>query len=79
VQVIAVREHGAAAAEDAVHRPSQARGDRLHSGSEISLARWLDDRMQVIVLDRVVNQPEVPALARSRQAAFQLSHELHAA
>ena len=79
VQVVAIGEHGPVKAEDTVHGPGKSRTERLHSAREIARARGLDHGVHVIVLDRVVNQPEVPALARSRQAAFQLSHELHAA
>jgi hypothetical protein len=79
VKVIAVREDGAAAAEDAVHGSCEARTDRFHARSEIPLTRRLDNRVQVIVLDRILDEAKAPAVARSPEAAFQLSHEFHRA
>jgi len=75
VEVVAVREHGAAAGEDAVRRARQARGDRLHSGSEIRRARGLDDCVHVVALDRVMRNPEPAPFAGLAPAPLELAHE----
>jgi hypothetical protein len=79
VQVIAVRQNGALAPEDAVHGASEPRAERLHAAGEIELACGLDDCMKVIALDRVVDEPEAAALARRSEAALQVSHQSPAA
>ena len=71
----AVGKHAAAKAKDTVDGSREPRADGFHSGCEISLARCLDDRMHVIVLDRVLDEPEAPPLARRSEAALELAHE----
>ena len=78
VEVIAVREHPPAPTKNPIHGPRYARTDRFHSRGEIPLARRLDDRVHVVVLDRVVNQAEAPAFTRRSEAAFQRTYDLHA-
>ena len=63
VEVVAVREHWAATAEDPVDGPCQARADRLHARGQIVGARGLDDQVQVVGLDRVMDDAEARALA----------------
>ena len=79
VEVEAVGEHRAAAAEYAVHGSREARADGFHSRREIALARRFDDRVEAIVLYRIMNQPEAASVARYTEAALQLAHEPHAA
>jgi hypothetical protein len=63
--------------KDAVHSPRQTRSEGLHATGEITLSRGLHERMQMVGLDRIVHDAELPALARSHKAALHLSHELH--
>src|SRR5215831_16519643 len=77
VEMEAVREHRSAPAEDPVHGSRDARTDGLHSAGEIACARRLDDQMHVIVLDRVMDEPEAPAVARRSEAALELAYEPH--
>jgi hypothetical protein len=75
VQVVAVGENGSMAAEDAVHGSRQTRGDGFHAGREIPLARRLDDRMQVIVLERVLHQSKAPPVTSRSEAALELANQ----
>ena len=75
VQVVAVRENATASVEYPVHRSRQARRDGFHPGRQVPLAHGFCDQVHVIVLDRVMHQPEAPAVARFGEAALQLSHQ----
>ena len=75
VEVVAVREHAAAKAEHSIHAAGYTRRDGLHPTCEVVLARRLHEGMNVIVLDRVVNQSEAPAVARRSEAALELSNQ----
>jgi hypothetical protein len=75
VEVIAVREHATAHGEDSVHGPRESCGERFHSAGEIVRAGRLDERVQVVVLDRILNESEAPALARLGEAALELAHQ----
>ena len=75
VNVTAIREHAPRAVKHPVHAARKARGDRLETASEIPRARRLDDHVDVIALDRVVDEPETPALASLPPAALQLGDE----
>ena len=75
MKVVTVREDRPTPAEYAVHGSREPRTDGLHPRCKIMLARRLDDRMHVIVLDRVVNQSEAPALARRGEAALELLYQ----
>lgn len=61
-ELSAIAQHGPAAAEDAVHRLREARSKRLHSPSERRRPIGLDDRVEVVVLDRELEEPERAAL-----------------
>jgi len=75
VAVEAVCKHGSAKPEDTVHGSREPRTDGLHSACEIAVACRFDDQMHVIGLDRVMNDSETSALARSRQVALPFSYE----
>jgi hypothetical protein len=75
VDVGAIDEHGARAVEGAVHGARETCGDRLHPAGEIPCAGRLDDDVQMIALDRVVDEPEAPALARPVPASLKLGYE----
>ncbi len=71
----AVGEHAAAQPEHPVHGSCEPRAERLHAARQIPRARGLDDRVQVIALNRVVHDAEAPALARCAERAFELGDE----
>jgi hypothetical protein len=75
-QVIPVGEHPAGPPERPVHRWGEARRERLHPSSErIAIAR-LDDRVRVIGLDRVVDEPEVLSLVAAPEGGLELADDL---
>ncbi|MDJ0848439.1 MAG: hypothetical protein QNK04_08685, partial [Myxococcota bacterium] len=75
VEVVAVGEHAPTACEHAVDRPREARADRLHSATECAAISGLDDHVHVVDLDRVVDDPELPALAGSREGPLHFPDE----
>jgi hypothetical protein len=77
VGVVAIREHPTRPTEHSVHGSSEPRADRLHPAPESLSALRLDDEVGVIALQRVVHEPKVPALARSRERSLHLAHQLH--
>ena len=64
VKVIPVGEHRSRTPEDPIGGSGQTRGKGFHSAGEIALTRGLHDRMNVVVLDRVLDQAEPTAIAR---------------
>jgi hypothetical protein len=60
--MVAAIEHRTAAAEDSVHRSCETCGDALHPARESRRARRFDQKVDVVVLDRVVNDAEVGPL-----------------
>jgi len=79
VQVIAIREDRAAAPEGSVRGPREARGEGLHAGGEILLARRLQDEVGVVRLDRVVGDAEASSVTSGPQAFLEILHESHGA
>lgn len=75
VEVVSIREHTASTMEGPVHRPREPRSDGLHARREIFAACCLDDRMQVIGLDRIMHDSKAPALAAGAQACLELADE----
>jgi len=75
VDVAAICEHAAGAVKHPVHAARQARGHRLEPASQIPRTSCLDDHVYVVALDRVVNEPERPALASLPPASLQLGDE----
>ncbi len=74
-EVIALRKHGPAAVEDALDGSRKARADRLHAAAERFAVASLDDQVGVIALEREVDDPELPTLARGREGAPELAHQ----
>ena len=77
VEVKAIGEHGPAPLEHSVHGSREARSDRFHSRSEMALARRFDNGVEMVVLNRIVNQSEALAVARLSEAALQLTNQPH--
>jgi hypothetical protein len=76
VDVAAIDEHTAGAVKDAVHAARKACGDRLEPARQITRTACLDDHVDVVSLNRIVNEPKSAALADFAPAAFQLDHEI---
>ena len=70
VEVVAVAEHRPAPLQRPVHGAREARGDRLHPSPERLRPVRLHEQMDVIVLDRVVDEPERPPVARLPERAL---------
>jgi len=79
VKVVAVRERAPAKTKDSVHSSRNACGNGFHSAGEVALARSLCNQVHVVVLDRVVREPEAPTVARRSEAALELSNQLDSA
>jgi hypothetical protein len=73
-RVEAIGEDGAAAAEGAPRCARDAGGDGLHAAAEGDAVARFDDQVDVVGLDRVVDEAEAPALAGAREAALDLAH-----
>jgi hypothetical protein len=78
MKVVTVGEYGSAPTKDAIRRACHARRHRLHPTGKRMLACGFHDHVHVVGLDRVVRDPEAPALACRSEAAFELTHEIHA-
>jgi len=76
--VIPPVEHRSPPPEDPVHRSREARGDALHAACESRRVRRFDQEVDVIVLDRVVNDAEVGSFRTSAKGALQFPHQSHA-
>ena len=74
VQVVAVAQHRSPASESAVHRLREARGQRLHPAPERRGPVGLDDRVEVVVLERELEEPECAARGARAEA---LDHGPH--
>jgi hypothetical protein len=59
----------------AVHGEGEARRERLHPAPERGGAVRFDDQVRVIVLDRVVDEPEVLARAGAAKRRLDLAHD----
>lgn len=75
VQVIAIGEHWPGALEHAIHSASEACGDRFHAASERALVIRFHDQVDVISLERVVDEAERSAFARLGEGAFELAYQ----
>jgi hypothetical protein len=63
--------HWPAPLVDPIHRAREPHGHALHSARERPRSRRLHQEMNVIVLDRILNDPEVAALRASTEAALE--------
>jgi hypothetical protein len=61
--------------EDSVHGSREPRTDRFHARSEIARARRLDDRVQMVVLNRVLHEAKPPPVTRRGEAALELADQ----
>ena len=75
VDVAAIGEHTAGAMEHPVHAARETRGDRLEPASEIPCAARLDDHVNVVALDRVMNEPKAAALTALAPGSLHLGNE----
>lgn len=73
--VRSVVERAANTPEHTIDGPRESRRERFHAVRQIAGARGLDDRVHVIGLDRVVDQPEAPALPHAAEGALRLRDE----
>jgi len=65
----------AAPTEDPVHCARESRSETLDSIRERRSAVGFDQQVHVIVLERVVDDAEIPALAERSERYFDLTHE----
>jgi hypothetical protein len=73
--VIPVIEDRASPAEDAIHRARDPSTQRSHAAAERLLALGFDQEMDVVSLDRVLDQPEGSALGGGAEGALDLTDE----
>jgi len=76
VQVIALAQHRPASPERPVHGPRKARRHRLHSAPQGFPSLRLDDRVQVVALERELDQPKRTALRAGGEARHHLAHHV---
>ena len=73
--MVAIAQHGPAAPEHPVHRARDPRRDRLHAAAEGLPVRGLDQEVQVIALDRELDDPEVALVAGLAERRLEGAHE----
>src|SRR2546427_11770229 len=64
-----VPPYGSAAAERAVDRPGDADGEAPHPAAQSPRIVGFDDEMEMVVLDREMNDPEVPVRGHKERVA----------
>ena len=74
-EVVAVCEHRPGSFGDAIHRPCDACGDRLHAASERVAVACFDDQVRVIALEGVVHEPETGPSPRDSKTSLQLADD----
>ena len=77
VEVIAVREYRSAAAKRSVQRPCDAGAHGVHPARERPGIGRLYHEMCVCVLERVMNEAKVPAVADRREAVLEGADDGH--
>jgi len=75
VRVVAVGEDGATVAESTMRRFRHANGEPLHPPRKGFLVLGLDDQMQVIGLEREMDDPKGVLLARGDRAVHRLEEQ----
>ncbi len=75
--VIPVLQDRSRAREHAIHRTREARAQRLHPTPQGVRILRFHQQMDVIGLDRVVREPEIPAITGLCPGSFEFSYELH--
>ncbi len=73
--VVAIRQQPTTPPERAPQRPDHSEAQGLHPTTERILIFRLDDQVRVIPHERVVHQPELPALAPSRESLLERPDE----
>jgi hypothetical protein len=71
VQVVAVAKHRAPPPGDSLQRPGDPRGQRHHAASERAPVRGFDEGVEVISLERVLEEAEVAALGPAAEGALE--------
>jgi phage protein D len=69
--VVAVAEDTTGATQKPVERSRDAHEQSLHAARERAPVGGLDDQVQVVRLDRMVNQAQAEALAAARECALE--------
>ena len=75
--VIAAVEHRSPPLEDPIHGPREARGQALHPIRQGRDALRFDEQVDVIVLERVVDDAEVCALRDRAERALHFANQAH--
>jgi hypothetical protein len=75
--VVAAVENRSTAAKDAVDRPRETRSDALQPIAERMNALRLDQQVDVVVLERVVDDPEARTARDLTERALHLAHQPH--
>ena len=73
--MVAPGKHAPPPLERPVHRERDPRRDRLHATAQCVVVVGFHDQMQVVPLDRLVNQAEVAALPGLAKALAQHAEE----
>ena len=76
-RVKALGEDSPAPAERPVEREHHAGAERHHAAGERACVGCFDEQVSVCVLERVLNQPEVTAIAGRGEAALERANESH--
>ena len=71
----AIREHSAAAMKDAIERPRESGADRHHATSQSGGIRGFDEQVGVGVLQAVVDEPEIAAVARASERMLDRTYQ----
>jgi hypothetical protein len=75
--VVAAVEHRSPPTEDPIHRPRQARIQALHPIRHGCGALRFDQQVDMIVLERVLNDPEICALRDRAERALHFANQAH--
>jgi hypothetical protein len=73
--MVSIFQDRTAPLKHAVHSPRQPCPNRLHPTPERLCIPRFDNHVDMILLDRVVNHSEIPAIARSRKRSLELAHQ----
>jgi len=73
--VVAIRDHGPRAPEPPVHGLREADPEGLHPAPEGLAIRGLDDGVEVVALDRVVDEPEALPPAHPAEGVLDRAHD----
>ena len=74
-QVESIREDGTSPSEHSVHGSGEPGSEGLHPTGELRSTRRLNDQVHVVRLDRILHEPEPPALSSAAEARLHFAHE----